>query len=93
MQYVAVEPGVNLSRALAGHTLTKAWVRDVMNRHPQWDWREVGLTRYVNGEDAIRFDLTLDVHKLTRSGYFEHVAFVNYQPDPNEEWGYKAVVS
>lgn len=93
MQYIEVEPGVNLSRALGGRAITKAWVRDMMRRHPEWDWRMMSTGQYVNGGDAVRYDLTLDVQKLTRSGYFSHVAFINYQSDEAEEYGYKAVVS
>lgn len=92
-QYVPVTPGVNLSRHLREQTktgrITKAWVREVMREHPEWDWRNLGDGgTYVNGEDAIRLDLTLQVmdNGTTR-------AMVNFQSNVNLPVGYQAVVS
>lgn len=92
-EYVPVAPGINLTQHLARTKtgrITKAWVRQVMREHPEWDWRNLGMGRgtYVNGEDAIRYDLTLQVMENGTTK-----AMVNFQADVNEVVGYKAVVS
>lgn len=93
-EYVPVSPGINLSRHLRENSkngrLTKTWVKKVMAEHPEWDWRNLGLTggTYVNGEDAIKSDLTLMV---TNNG--SHVASVTFTVDVNLPVGYVAVVS
>lgn len=75
-EYLTVAPGVNLSRLLGGKRLTKKFVRDAMRDHPEWDWRilSVGHGTYVNGEDAIRYNLTLDV-----SVDGSHLAFIDFK--------------
>jgi hypothetical protein len=87
--YLAVEPGVNLSRALGGERLTKKWVRERMREHPEWDWRILtpGFGSYINGQDAIANDVTLQV---MRDG--STVAMVNFQSSADGDWGYQAVV-
>lgn len=92
-----VSPGIDMGDALrreTGGKLTKAWLRDYLRGNPQKDFRIVGgpgpLGSYVNGEDAIRHDLSLEVRMPNG-----HVAVVDYQSCPvtdRNEWGYQAVV-
>lgn len=88
-QYVPVAPGPNLSRLLGGQRLTKKFVREAMRDHPEWDWRNLGSGgTYVNGGDAIRYDLTLQVMENGTTK-----AMVNFQADETKPFGYQAVVS
>lgn len=89
-EYVPVAPGVNLTRLLAGQRLTKKFVREAMRDHPEWDWRNLSMRpgTYVNGEDAVRYDLTLQVMD---NG--SHVAMVDFKADVNQPSGVVAVVS
>lgn len=88
---IPVVPGIDMQRALdrSGSRLTKKWLREYLRDNPQKDFRNVGFRSgtYVNGQDAINFDLTLEV----RGGY-DLVAVVNFQPTDTNEWGYQAVV-
>lgn len=92
--YVPVRPGVNLSRHLRLNTkngrITKVWLRQVMRSHPEWDWFNLGLDggTYVNGADAIRSDLTLQVMDGGTT-----IAMINFAADDTNEYGLKAVVS
>jgi hypothetical protein len=94
---LSVEPGVDMSQALGPHAkLTKKWLREYLRANPEKDFRILsGRWRgsYVNGEDCIREDVTLDV--VDPHYYHEHVAFVNFQHCDRTQsnlWGYQAVV-
>jgi hypothetical protein len=89
---VPVAPGIDMSDALMGRRLTKAFLRGYLRENPQKDFRILvsGMGTYVNGEDAIRHDLTLEVRQ-PRGGDF--VALVNFQSTDDNEWGYQAVVA
>jgi len=89
--YVPVVPGVNLSKALDGKRLTKKWVREMMLAHPEWDWRNIGPSRgtYINGQDCVTYDVTLEVRDPKSMSL---VALVTFQPTDANEWGYQAVV-
>jgi hypothetical protein len=94
-EYLTVAPGVNLTRHLAEHTpngrVTKAWVRLAMQQHPEWDWRNLGPGgTYVNGQDCIRQDLTLQVVDPASPGTVK--AMVNFQINVTKPIGYQAVV-
>lgn len=99
-QYLAVAPGVDMTDAmhlLNGGRLTKKWLRDYLRDNPQKDFRilnPVGAGAsgtYVNGQDAIRHDLTLEVRSL-RPGSNDLVALVDFQRTDANDWGYQAVV-
>lgn len=88
--YLSVTPGIDMSQALGAQRLTKKWLRDYLRDHPEKDFRNhTGRGAYVNGEDAVRMDLTLEVFDshLTR-----RVGIVNFQPTDLNQWGYQAVV-
>lgn len=98
--YLSVGMGVDMSQAWAieakpgrdGRTPapTKAWLREYLRTHPQKDFRNLGFGgSYVNGQDAMREDLTLQFN--CRSG----TALINFQPVEKSDanpWGYQAVV-
>jgi hypothetical protein len=93
-EYIPVAPGINLTQHLAANTkhgrITKVWVRQVMREHPEWDWRNLGLNggTYLNGEDAAKHDLTLQVMENGTTK-----AMVNFKVDVNQPSGVIAVVS
>lgn len=88
--YIPVSPGIDMSAALGKARLTKKWLRDYLRDNPQKDFRSLmmGGGSYVNGETALRMDLTLEVHHNGAS-----IALVNFQPTDTNDWGYQAVVS
>ncbi len=87
-QYLSVTPGIDMSQALGEQRLTKKWLREYLRTNPQKDFRNhTGRGAYVNGQDCINGDLTLQV---MRDG--TTVAMVNFQPTTDNEWGYQAVV-
>lgn len=92
--YVPVVPGIDMSQALRKSNmkrLTKKWLRDYLRDNPQKDFRSLdgrGGT-YVNGQDAVAMDLTLQVYDAEQRST---VAMVNFQPTSANEWGYQAVV-
>lgn len=89
--YLSVTPGIDMNSALGKQRLTKKWLRDYLRDNPQKDFRN--LTRqggtYVNGEDCIEYDLSLEVR---RADSLELVASVEFQKSDANEWGYQAVV-
>jgi hypothetical protein len=93
-EYVPVAPGINLTRHLRDHTkngrITKVWVRSVMREHPEWDWRSLALDSgtYVNGEDAVKYDLILQVMENGTTK-----AMVHFKADVNQPSGVVAVVN
>jgi hypothetical protein len=94
-EYLAVAAGIDMSKALNGQRITKRWLRDYLRDHPEKDFRILNTRghggAYVNGQDAITNDLTLEVRSL-RAGSNELVALVDFQPTDDNEWGYQAVV-
>lgn len=94
---LAVAPGIDMSSALNGQRVTKRWLREYLRDHPEKDFRilnPVGAGAsgaYVNGQDAIQNNLTLEVRSL-RPGSNELVALVDFQPTDANDWGYQAVV-
>lgn len=91
--YLTVTLGIDATKALGGKRLTKKWLREYLRDHPEKDFRNHthGVRgTYVNGEDCIRHDYTLEVHDLQGRS----VAMVNFQTalDSGNEWGYQAVV-
>ena len=93
---VPVLPGIDMSRALGSARLTKDWLREYLRANPEKDFANIGTDRgaYVNGEDCIRHDLTLEVRD--RNYFRDHVvALVVFQPcekTDDNPWGYQAVV-
>jgi hypothetical protein len=91
-QYLPVAPGIDMREALGSKRLTKKWLRDYLRKNPQKDFRNLnGGGTYVNGEECIKHDLTLEVRSL-KPGSNELVALVDFQPTDANEWGYQAVV-
>lgn len=87
--YLSVTPGIDMSQALGTARLTKKWLRDYLRDNPQKDFRNhTGAGAYVNGEDCIRQDLSLEVYD---SGH-RLVACVDFQSTNANDWGYQAVV-
>lgn len=101
--YVPVSPGIDMSRALGGARLTKKWLREYLRDHPEKDFRNLGLGgSYVNGQDALNMDLTLQVMSNGSTVAMVHYQRVERKPSrsddeipvaPAEFWGYQAVVS
>lgn len=89
---IPVVPGIDMSAALMGQRLTKTWLRNYLRTNPQKDFRILvsGMGTYVNGEDAIRHDLTLEVMTPDQS---DLVGLVNFQSTDDGDWGYQAVVA
>lgn len=87
--YISVHPGIDMTEALNGQRLTKKWLRDYLRTNPQKDFRVAGNGQYVNGEDAIRADLSLEVRRPIT---LDLVACVDFQTSTHNEWGYQAVV-
>lgn len=91
----SVTLGIDLSAALGSERLTKKWLREYLRTNPQKDFvirNTAGpLARwhgkYINGQDCIRQDVTLEVHQDGKS-----IAFVDFQATTDNEWGYQAVV-
>lgn len=89
--YVPVRPGINMKGRLGGDRLTKKFVREIMREHPEWDWRNLGPGgAYVNGEDAVRYDLILQVYA---DDLATTLCMVHFQADQTKPFGYQAVVS
>ena len=94
--YIPVSPGPDMTRALQGKNVTKKWLREYLRDNPQKDFRSLAMAggAYVNGEDAIRDDLTLEVYRSEIGATL--VAMVNFQPtEPTNArpYPYQAVVS
>lgn len=89
-EYISVTPGIDMSQALNGARLTKKWLRDYLRDNPQKDFRMVGRSSYVNGEECIDHDLVLEVR---RPGDLHLVAVATFQRTTANEWGYQAVVA
>jgi hypothetical protein len=94
--YIQVFPGIDMSRALQGKRPTKRWLREYLRDNPHKDFGVLtpGMGSYVNGEDAIRHDLTLEVYATSIGASL--VAVVNFQscePTNAKPWPYQAVVS
>lgn len=91
-QNLPVSLGIDMRAALKEQPLTKEWLRDYLRDNPQKDFRNLnGGGSYVNGEECIRHDLTLEVRSL-KPGSNELVALVDFQTTDANEWGYQAVV-
>lgn len=88
---LTVAPGIDMTRALGSERLSKQWLRDYLRKNPEKDFRNLsGGGTYVNGGDAVRMDLTLQVVSMRNPATV--IAVVNYQRDAHTDWGYQAVV-
>lgn len=102
-----VTPGIDMSEALAGQRLTKKWLREYLRSNPQKDFRNhTGRGAYVNGEDCVNYDLSLEVRdpetmNLVAVVEFQRVEKADFstltpeqreQVRPQQVWGYVAVV-
>lgn len=66
--YVPVDLGIEMRRALGSKRLTKKWLREYLAAHPAHDFVNLGPGgTYVNGNEALRYGLVLEVHDVDRS--------------------------
>ena len=87
--YISVTPGIDMTLALGDERLTKKWLRAYLAEHPEKDFRVMGSSQYVNGQDCVRYNLSLEVRRPSDAGL---VAGVDFGVTDTNEWGYAAVV-
>lgn len=90
--YLSVTPGIDMSRDLASSRLTKKWLREYLRANPQKDFRIHGSGTFVNGEDCIREDISLEVRNPATSELVAAVEFQAVERTEQNPWGYQAVV-